>query len=91
MLWVDLLTKAEFEAGFGSHTPMFSGQTKCVRYYMSFERALRLMKEVIAQEGHTFDANNRPGTCPCCVHMFGCKPTGFVDLALLTKVPLPPK
>ena len=61
VLWVDLLTKAEFEAGFGSHTPMFSGQTKCVRYYMSFERALRLMKEVIAQEGHTFDANNRPG------------------------------
>ena len=59
---MDLLTKAEFEAGFGSHTPMFSGQTKCVRYYMNFERALRLMKEVIAQEGHSFDANNRPGT-----------------------------
>ena len=62
VIWVDLLTKAEFEAGFGSHTPMFSGQTKCVRYYMNFERALRLMKEVIAQEGHTFDANNKPGT-----------------------------
>lgn len=61
VLWVDLLTKAEFEAGFGSHTPMFSGQTKCVRYYMNFDRALRLMKEVIAQEGHTFDANNKPG------------------------------
>ena len=63
VIWVDLLTKAEFEAGFGSHTPMFSGQTKCVRYYMNFERALRLMKEVIAQEGHTFDANNTPGKC----------------------------
>ncbi len=61
VIWVDLLTKAEFEAGFGSHTPMFSGQTKCVRYYMNFARALRLMKEVIAQEGHTFDANNKPG------------------------------
>ena len=61
VIWVDLLTKAEFEAGFGSHTPMFSGQTKCVRYYMNFGRALRLMKEVIAQEGHTFDANNKPG------------------------------
>ncbi|KAL3145349.1 hypothetical protein ABBQ38_001606 [Trebouxia sp. C0009 RCD-2024] len=60
VIWVDLLTKAEFEAGFGSHTPMFSGQTKCVRYYMNFERALRLMKEVIAQEGHTFDAKNKP-------------------------------
>lgn len=61
VIWVDLLTKAEFEAGFGSHTPIFSGQTKCVRYYMNFERALRLMKEVIAQEGHTFDAKNKPG------------------------------
>lgn len=69
VIWVDLLTKAEFEAGFGSHTPMFSGQTKCVRYYMNFERALRLMKEVIAQEGHTFDAKNKPGRLPllCCV------------------------
>ena len=69
---MDLLTKAEFEAGFGSHTPMFSGQTKCVRYYMNFERALRLMKEVIAQEGHTFDANNKPGRCPCLLSWFFC-------------------
>ena len=44
---MDLLTKREFEAGFGSHTPMFSGQTKCVRYYMNFERALRVMKGVL--------------------------------------------
>ena len=41
---MDLLTKAEFEAGFGSHTPMFSGQTKCVRYYMNFKRGLALFK-----------------------------------------------
>ena len=25
VIWVDLLTKEEFEAGFGSHTPIFSG------------------------------------------------------------------
>ena len=72
VIWVDLLTKAEFEAGFGSHTPMFSGQTKCVRYYMNFERALRLMKEVIAQEGHTFDANNKPGRFPSCLCQADC-------------------
>ena len=47
VIWVDLLTKREFEAGFGSHTPMFSGQTKCVRYHMNFERALRVMKGVL--------------------------------------------
>lgn len=29
VVWVDLLSRAEFEAGFGSHTPIFTGQTKC--------------------------------------------------------------
>ena len=43
---MDLLTRREFEQGFGSHTPMFTGQTKCVRYYMNFPRALALHKEV---------------------------------------------
>ena len=46
---MDLLTKEEFEAGFGSHTPIFSGQTKCVRYHMNFGRGLALLKEVIAE------------------------------------------
>ncbi|PNW88256.1 hypothetical protein CHLRE_01g021450v5 [Chlamydomonas reinhardtii] len=58
VVWVDLLTRREFEQGFGSHTPMFSGQTKCVRYYMNFARALELQKEVLLREGHAFDANN---------------------------------
>ncbi|KAG2444526.1 hypothetical protein HXX76_001272 [Chlamydomonas incerta] len=58
VVWVDLLTRREFEQGFGSHTPMFSGQTKCVRYYMNFGRALELQKEVLLREGHAFDANN---------------------------------
>ncbi len=26
VIWVDLLTEREFNAGFGSHTPMFTGQ-----------------------------------------------------------------
>ncbi|GIL49345.1 hypothetical protein Vafri_5718 [Volvox africanus] len=59
VVWVDLLTRREFEQGFGSHTPMFSGQTKCVRYYMNFARALDLQREVLLREGHAFDANNR--------------------------------
>ena len=49
MIWVDLLTKEEFTAGFGSHTPIFTGQTKCVRYFMNFERALALQREVLAE------------------------------------------
>ena len=61
VVWVDLLTRAEFEAGFGSHTPMFTGQTKCVRYHMNFDRALAALKEVLLEEGHAYDANNRAG------------------------------
>lgn len=49
VIWVDLLTEEEFTAGFGSHTPMFTGQTKCVRYYMNFQLALGLLKEVLAE------------------------------------------
>lgn len=49
VIWVDLLTEEEFTAGFGSHTPIFTGQTKCARYYMNFERALALLKEVLAE------------------------------------------
>lgn len=48
-MWVDLLTPREFEAGFGSHTPMYSGQTKCVRYYMNFSRALELAKDCLLE------------------------------------------
>ncbi|KAG1678968.1 hypothetical protein FOA52_013031 [Chlamydomonas sp. UWO 241] len=63
VVWVDLLTRREFEAGFGSHTPMFTGQTKCVRYYMNFTRAMELHKNVLLRDGHAFDAQNRPLAC----------------------------
>ena len=46
---MDLLTKAEFQAGFGSHTPMYTGQTKCVRYYMNFARGLDMFRQVVLQ------------------------------------------
>ncbi|CAD7704338.1 unnamed protein product [Ostreobium quekettii] len=58
VVWVDLLTPSEFEAGFGSHTPMFSGQTKCVRYYMNFSRALQKHKEVLLKDGKAYNASN---------------------------------
>lgn len=61
VVWVDLLTRREFEAGFGSHTPMFSGQTKCVRYYMNFARALELHKRCLLEQGCAYDARDRPG------------------------------
>ena len=59
VLWVDLLTEKEFSAGFGSHTPIFTGQTKCVRYYMNFDRALEVAKGVALSQGYVYDADNK--------------------------------
>ncbi len=56
---MDLLTAEEFRQGFGSHTPMFSGQTRCVRYYMNFDRALELHKKLLLKEGYAYDSQNR--------------------------------
>ena len=59
VLWVDRLTPEEFKNGFGSHTPMFSGQTKCVRYYMNCARALRLFASIIQKQGYVVNAENQ--------------------------------
>jgi hypothetical protein len=47
VLWVDRLTPKDFEEGFGSHTPIFSGQSKILRYYMNFDRAFALFKQLL--------------------------------------------
>jgi hypothetical protein len=44
---VDLLSAEQFAEGFGSHTPMITGQTHVVRYYPMFARAFAIMKELI--------------------------------------------
>ena len=75
MFWVDLLTKAEFEAGFGSHTPMYTGQTKCVRYYMNFARGLDTFRQVVLKVSCT-----PPPSLPCNVCLV-CLP----NLRLLAK------
>ena len=55
VLWVDLLSRAEFEAGFGSHTPMVTGPTACVRYASQAPRALALFKKLAAEAGGVTD------------------------------------
>ena len=64
VLWVDRLSREEFEAGFGSHTPIFSGQTACVRYADNAARALRLFAECAALAGGVKDAAGEEVPCP---------------------------
>lgn len=48
--WVDLLSPEQFEEGFGSHTPMITGQTNVIRYYPMFKRAFPIMKSLIPEQ-----------------------------------------
>ncbi|GBG82838.1 hypothetical protein CBR_g36368 [Chara braunii] len=60
VVWVDLLSKEEFEAGFGSHTPMVQGQSRIVRYYPNFARAFALMKQTMLEAGEVYNGANNP-------------------------------
>jgi len=48
--WVDLLTKEQFTEGFGSHTPMITGQCNVVRYSPMVARSFPIMKEEIIKQ-----------------------------------------
>jgi len=45
--WVDLLSPEQFSEGFGSHTPMLSGQVHVMRYSPMVKRALKVIKPLI--------------------------------------------
>jgi hypothetical protein len=45
-----LLSPEQFQEGFGSHTPMITGQTNVVRYYPMFQRGFAIMKSLIPQQ-----------------------------------------
>eukprot|EP01133_Synstelium_polycarpum_P009737 gene9737-11372_t len=45
--WVDRLSPEQFKEGFGSHTPIITGQTNVVRYYPMFGRALDIVKNLL--------------------------------------------
>ncbi|GAM26964.1 hypothetical protein SAMD00019534_101390 [Acytostelium subglobosum LB1] len=45
--WVDGLSKEQFAEGFGSHTPIITGQTNVVRYYPMFTPAFQNMKMLL--------------------------------------------
>eukprot|EP01091_Cochliopodium_minus_P012349 TRINITY_DN3721_c0_g1_i1.p1 TRINITY_DN3721_c0_g1~~TRINITY_DN3721_c0_g1_i1.p1 ORF type:complete len:916 (+),score=281.95 TRINITY_DN3721_c0_g1_i1:281-2749(+) len=45
--WVDLLSADQFAEGFGSHTPMITGQTNVVRYFPMAQRSIAIIKDLI--------------------------------------------
>jgi hypothetical protein len=48
--WVDKLTPSQFTEGFGSHTPIFTGQCKVIRYGRMFERSIEIVKKLMEQQ-----------------------------------------
>lgn len=49
VVWINKLSE-EFNAGFGSHTPMILGQAKVVRYFPNYERTLDVAKTIIMEK-----------------------------------------
>lgn len=58
VVWVNKLSEKEFEAGFGSHTPMVLGQARVVRYYPNFHRAFSILKNLMLVEKCVHNASN---------------------------------
>lgn len=58
VVWVNKLSEKEFNAGFGSHTPMLLGQARVVRYYPNFPQAFSILKDIIISKGHVYNASN---------------------------------
>ncbi|KAK9949075.1 hypothetical protein M0R45_004618 [Rubus argutus] len=48
VVWINKLSE-EFNAGFGSHTPIILGQAKVVRYFPNFERTLDVAKTIMKE------------------------------------------
>ena len=53
VVWVDLLPRPLFEQGYGSHTPMSTGDTKVSRYFMACAESAKVMREVLL-DSHTY-------------------------------------
>ncbi|XP_015901639.2 suppressor of RPS4-RLD 1 [Ziziphus jujuba] len=54
VLWINKLSE-EFNAGFGSHTPLILGQAKVVRYFPNFERTLDVAKTVMKDKSYVYN------------------------------------
>ena len=65
VVWVDMLPRPLFEMGYGSHTPMVSGETKVARYYMACAESAKVMREVLLTSRTYYDgASNRFDATP---------------------------
>ncbi|KYR01134.1 tetratricopeptide-like helical domain-containing protein (TPR) [Tieghemostelium lacteum] len=61
--WIDLLSPKQFQEGFGSHTPMITGQCQVVRYYPMFERSFELMKKLIPNTHPSYQDVQKARNC----------------------------
>ncbi|KAM1174936.1 hypothetical protein ACFX19_027996 [Malus domestica] len=53
VVWINKLSE-EFNAGFGSHTPLILGQAKVVRYFPNFERTLNVTKAIMKERSYVY-------------------------------------
>ncbi|KAM1733374.1 hypothetical protein EV1_018569 [Malus domestica] len=54
VVWINKLSE-EFNAGFGSHTPLILGQAKVVRYFPNFKRTLEVTKAIMKERSYVYN------------------------------------
>ncbi|GJP66040.1 hypothetical protein CLOP_g22924 [Closterium sp. NIES-67] len=59
-VWIDKLTRKEFEDGFGSVTAMLVSQLKSNKYYFAFDRAFAIMKQQVRHRHMVWNGYEQP-------------------------------
>eukprot|EP00966_Prymnesium_polylepis_P021339 490742-Prymnesium_polylepis.1 len=59
VFWIDGMPAGEFEAGFGSATPVLKGQHEVARYYPHYPRLFQLLRRLGAEQWTVLDAATR--------------------------------
>ena len=68
--WVDLLSPEQFAEGFGSHTPLVTGQCNVVRYFPMFSKALPIVKKLLLEANFTTSQQEKIKAASSCKDLY---------------------
>ncbi|XP_049850015.1 uncharacterized protein LOC126320589 [Schistocerca gregaria] len=90
--WVDQLTPEQFVSGFGSQTPIVTGQYRVIRYGPMFHRTFSIMKTLIAQQCAVGEQELRAlESAKTCADMYDVMKSDFWVLTSCHSVAIPGK
>ena len=68
--WIDGLPRADFEEGFGSHTPILKGQHETVRYFRHYNKVFERLRDYAPEQWKLDDeAASKARRCSDCLEL----------------------